>query len=158
MLVCFVGALSQMPFSNTIADTFGLANLFQLIQSCIGIIGACLPILRQPLRAAFPKIFGTAPATSRQRRYYEDDQFTDEYVLQNYSGDKKGGNKRAWHDVSISGPEIFKSVERKSDEMHIIHNGAAFDNNSGGSWNEPAGSRNQDHIRKDMSYSVRSAR
>lgn len=122
----------------------------------MGIIGACLPILRQPLRAAFPRIFGTEPATSKPRYY--DNRFENEYVLQNFSTDKKSSGKRTWNDVSISGPELFKSTPRKSDEMHIVHYGADFDNHSGGSLNETTGSQAQRQIRKETSYSVRSAR
>ena len=124
----------------------------------MGIIGACLPILRQPLRAAFPRIFGTTPITSKPPRPYYDDRFTDEYVMQNFSGDKKNSGKRTWHDVSVSGPELFKSSPRKSDEMHIIHDGLEFDNHSGASLNEAGAARGLNQIRKETSYSVRSAR
>lgn len=139
---------SQFP------DTFALANLFQVIESNMGIIGSCLPILRQPLRTAFPRIFGTAPVTSGPARPYYDDRFTEDYVMQNFS-DKKSSGKRTWHDVSVSGPELFKSTPRKSDEMQIIHNGAEFDEHSGGSMNEATGGPDAHRqIRKETSYSV----
>lgn len=144
-------SLTQEP------DTFGLANLFQVLESNIGIIGACLPTLRQPLRQAFPRVFGTAPIPSKPSRPYYDDRFTDEYVMQNFSNDKKNSGKRTWHDVSVTGPDLFKSSPRKSDEMHIIHDGTEFDNHSGGSLNETAGSQAYKQIRKDTSYSVRVA-
>ena len=78
--------------------------------------------------------------------------------MQNFSNDKKNSGKRTWHDVSVSGPELFKSSPRKSDEWRIIQDGPEFDNNSGGSLNETGGSRAHHQIRKDVSYSVRAAR
>lgn len=119
----------------------------------MGIIGSCLPILRQPLRMAFPRVFGTAPADSKQRRPYYDDTFTDNYVLQNFSNDKKGSAKRTWHDVSVSGPELFRSAPRKSDEMEIVHAGAEFDKRS-----DTTPYRSEQQIRKETSYSVNVAR
>lgn len=122
----------------------------------MGIIGSCLPILRQPLRSAFPRVFGTAPIDSKPPRPYYDDRFTEDYVMQNFSNDKKSSAKRNWHDVSVSGPDLFKSSPRKSDEMEIIHAGAEFDKSSDGSRIRETGGLRE--IRKETSYSVNVAR
>ncbi|KAI7156395.1 hypothetical protein KC349_g6311 [Hortaea werneckii] len=101
--------------------TFALANLFQVLESNFGIIGACLPILRVPLRQHLPRIFGsTSPRygdPSNPPDYYDDDTFRDRYVLQKFShttsfgsgsnrsrrekNTKDGGNT-SWRDVSVS--------------------------------------------------------
>lgn len=94
------------------------------------------------------------PASKRSRPYY-DDRFTDEYVMQNYSDGQKEGSKRTWHDVSVKGPDVFKSSgsERKSDELGIMHNASEFDNHSSGAATirsmEPSNT-----IRKNTSYTV----
>ncbi|KAI7212952.1 hypothetical protein KC333_g6850 [Hortaea werneckii] len=99
--------------------TFALANLFQVLESNFGIIGACLPILRVPLRQHLPRIFGsTSPRygdPSNPPDYY-DDSFRDRYVLQKFShntsfgsssdrsrrNNTKDGGNTSWRDVSVS--------------------------------------------------------
>ncbi|KAI7350739.1 hypothetical protein KC354_g12686 [Hortaea werneckii] len=100
--------------------TFALANLFQVLESNFGIIGACLPILRVPLKQHLPRIFGsTSPRygdPSAPPDYYDDNSFRDRYVLQKFSHNtsfgsssdhsrrnniKDGGNT-SWRDVSVS--------------------------------------------------------
>ena len=83
----------------------------------MGIIGACLPVMRQPLKQFLPRLFGSSKSAGR----YYDDRFTDEYVLQNVSNPQKDGSNTTWHNVSVSGPEYFRpSQQRKSDELRII--------------------------------------
>ncbi|KAI6897476.1 hypothetical protein KC334_g10290 [Hortaea werneckii] len=136
--------------------TFALANLFQVLESNFGIIGACLPILRVPLKQHLPRIFGsTSPRygdPSAPPDYY-DDSFRDRYVLQKFSHNtsfsssdrsrrnKKDGGNTSWRDVSVSsggpgkkshhhhhhkGSDSAQS-SRRSDELGIIHEGAVPD-------------------------------
>lgn len=104
------------PPSSTV--TFALANLFQVLESNVGIIGACLPILRVPLKQHLPRIFGsTSPRygdPSAPPDYYDDHSFRDRYVLQKFShttsfgsgSDRsrrnKDGGKTSWRDISVS--------------------------------------------------------
>ncbi|KAI7238114.1 hypothetical protein KC330_g2754 [Hortaea werneckii] len=141
--------------------TFALANLFQVLESNFGIIGACLPILRVPLRQHLPRIFGsTSPRygdPSNPPDYY-DDSFRDRYVLQKFSHNtsfgsssdrsrrdkNKDGGNTSWRDVSVSsggGPgkkshHHHKGSDsahspRRSDELGIIHEGALPDGSGG---------------------------
>ncbi|GAB1738719.1 hypothetical protein NU219Hw_g3514t1 [Hortaea werneckii] len=100
--------------------TFALANLFQVLESNFGIIGACLPILRVPLKQHLPRLFGsTSPRygdPSAPPDYYYDDSFRDRYVLQKFSHntsfsssdrsrrnhENKDGGKTSWRDISVS--------------------------------------------------------
>ena len=114
----------------------------------MGIIGSCLPIMRQPLRHCFPGIVGTRFFRKRSGRGYHSDQ--EDYVLQHRSNRSevlKDGAHTAWNDASISGP--FKSAPRKSDELGIIREaGYARDADSNGSL------QNENGIRKDVAYHV----
>ena len=100
------------------AVTFALANLFQVFESNFGIIGACLPILRVPLKQYLPRIFGSSTRygdPSAPPDYY-DDSFRDRYVLQKFSHNTsfgsssngsrgrrhKDGSNTSWRDVSVS--------------------------------------------------------
>jgi hypothetical protein len=121
--------------TNHQSDTFGLANLFSgtvsthklrstlmlnaVLESGMGIIGACLPIMRQPMAHIFPSLIKSYGAR-RPQRYYED-RNSEPFVLQDFSGRQKDGVSTTWHSVSASGPERFKtSVPRQSDELGII--------------------------------------
>jgi len=141
--------------------TFALANLFQVLESNIGIIGACLPVMRQPLRQYLPRLFGTSRNGKPSRSYYADDRFVDQYVLQNVSGGQKQGSQGTWHDVSISGPlhtQHHKSASRESDELRIIDGMAEVghrDGDSGGELDEKSSkSHRSNAIRKDVVVSV----
>jgi len=96
--------------------TFALANLFQVLESNMGIIGACLPVMRQPLKQAFPRMFGTSRRTKSSRPDFSDDRFVEQYMLQSVSHRHKCGGSASWNDVS--GPH--GSGARKSDELEII--------------------------------------
>lgn len=93
----------------------------------MGIIGACLPILRQPLKKLLPKVFGSKNAT--RGYYYSDDRFADQYALRNVAAKKP--NDASWHTASISGPEVFnRSGRRESDELEMIGERAEIDKQS----------------------------
>ncbi|KAK5114282.1 hypothetical protein LTR62_002533 [Meristemomyces frigidus] len=104
---------------------FALANLFQVLESNMGIIGACLPVLRIPAKQYLPRLFGGSKDSGRQSSpYYESgDSFTDRYVLQKVSSDRPKDS--GWHNVSVSGGDLFRSsARRKSDELGIIEESA----------------------------------
>ncbi|KAI7480633.1 hypothetical protein D0860_06989 [Hortaea werneckii] len=137
--------------------TFALANLFQVLESNFGIIGACLPILRVPLKQYLPRVFGSSVRygdPSAPPDYY-DDSFRDRYVLQKFSHNTsltsssngsrgrrhKDGSTTSWRDVSVSsgggghGKKFHQhhagsdsaQTSRRSDELGIIHEGAVPD-------------------------------
>lgn len=101
-----------------LSDTFALANLFEVIESNVGVIGACLPILRAPLTQWLPQWFPRKRSTARTSRYYHDDRFTNEYVLQNVSG-KQQDSHMSRHEVFVAGGKV-RSDPRRSDELGII--------------------------------------
>ena len=112
-------AVSNSTKSNAdITYNFITRGLWTLIEANLGIICACLPVLKQPLSRMFPQMFGS---TQRSHGYYRGSpSHSKAYQLQNVSHGKQGlwtgsGNG---HMVSISGPEQRKG--RKSDEQHII--------------------------------------
>ena len=128
-----------------------MANLFQVLESNMGIIGACLPVMRQPLRQYLPWLFGTSKEPGY---YYSEDRFDNHYALRDVSDPAKDGGRDAWHKVSITGPDAYKSNKRHSDELHIINEtmeNADKDSSkdSGSAWSHgPTG------IRRDVSVSV----
>ncbi|KAL6898921.1 putative PTH11-typeG-protein-coupled receptor [Trichoderma evansii] len=100
-------------------------GIWTLIEANSGIIGACLPALRQPLARAFPHIFGSIVRNSK----FEDDEAPRKgtFTLSSLSGGASnpalwlgGGHGRQV--VSISGPEAI--MGRKSDELCIIDESA----------------------------------
>lgn len=95
--------------------TYALANLFQVLESNFGIICACLPVLRIPLKQFLPKIFGSTRRASHA--YYTDDSFERQYVMQSISNKDK-----SWRDVSVSANGKLKSSGRRmsEDELGII--------------------------------------
>lgn len=121
------GGLSKLTLINIDAiltrdtDTFGLANLFQVLESNMGIIGACLPVMRQPLKQLFPRLFGASKSPAVPSPYYSDDTFANQYALKEILSRQRDGSGTSWHKVSLSGPELFKSAPRNSDELGIIH-------------------------------------
>lgn len=113
----------------------------------MGIIGACLPIMRQPVQHFFPRLWGSLKSSKRPSQPYDKDE---PYVLQDLSNPKKDGSHRTWHSVSVSGPELFGSARRKSDELGII-----TETHEGGDLDRGRLGRSPDrYIRKDIGYSV----
>ena len=135
-------------------DTFALANLFQVLESSMGIIGACLPVMRQPLKQYFPRWFGSSGST---RQYESNDMFVDHYALQHTSERQQRYRKDgAWHNVSITGPEHARSRPRKSDELGIVGETVELENRDSSNEmdRESPRSRVEDAIRKDVVFSV----
>lgn len=96
-------------------------GMWTLIEANAGIIGACLPALRQPLARIFPNFFQSTVKNSN----YNDDRTPGKgaFPLSNLSGQathpsmwRGGGHSRQV--VSISGPEA--PIGRKSDELYMI--------------------------------------
>ena len=142
------------PVSNLAADTFALANLFEVVESNMGVIGACLPILRILLTQWFPEWFATKKST---RKNYYDEGFSDDYALRNISNKQKDGRQYPKHNVSVSGGEIFRSGERGSDELRIIGQSRESLDGYSGHEHQPAYGRSPQAIHKNVSYSVRHA-
>lgn len=133
-------------------DTFALANLFEVVESNMGVIGACLPILRILLTQWFPQWFSTKKSTKKN---YYDEGFSDDYALQNVSNKQKDGRQYPRHNVSVSGGDLFRSGPRRSDELGIIEESwETLDKDSG---YEPDSRPRGDsrNIQKNVSYSVR---
>ncbi|RMY90580.1 hypothetical protein D0862_09923 [Hortaea werneckii] len=120
--------------------TFALANLFQVLESNFGIIGACLPILRVPLKQYLPRLFGSSTRygdPSAPPDYY-DDSFRDRYVLQKFSHNTsfgsssngsrgrrhKDGSHTSWRDVSVSSSGGGGGPGRKFHHHHHHHAGS----------------------------------
>ena len=133
-----------------------MLTLSAVLESGMGIVGACLPIMRQPLAQIFPSLIRSYSAR-RAPRYYED-RNSEPFVLQDFSGRQKDGGSTTWHSVSASGPERFKtSVPRESDELGIIEetetgqHGRPERNTSGIYDEQELGQA----IRKDVKYEIR---
>ncbi|KAL7958605.1 putative PTH11-typeG-protein-coupled receptor [Trichoderma compactum] len=106
-------------------------GMWTLIEANEGIIGACLPALRQPMARIFPRFFESTMKNSN----HNDNRTPGKgaFNLSNLSGHashpgmwRGGGHSRQV--VSISRPEA--GLERKSDELHMIDDGLK-DNDSG---------------------------
>ncbi|KAL7932572.1 putative PTH11-typeG-protein-coupled receptor [Trichoderma chlorosporum] len=106
-------------------------GIWTLIEANTGIIGACLPALRQPLTRLFPHFFDSTVKNSHRN----DDRTPGKgaFALSNLSVQashpgmwRGGGHSRQV--VSVSGPE--GGTGRKSDELYIIED-ASKDNDSG---------------------------
>ncbi|KAL7797373.1 putative PTH11-typeG-protein-coupled receptor [Trichoderma ceciliae] len=115
----------QNSLANKADTTWNFIDrgIWTLIEANTGIIGACLPALRQPLARLFPRIFGTTVKNSN----YQDDRTPGKgaFTLSNLSGQashpgmwRGGGHNRQV--ISISGPE---ALGRKSDELYMIDDG-----------------------------------
>ncbi len=103
--------------------------------------------MRQPLKRLWPHIVGSS---KRKPQNYYDDGFSDQYVLQQVSGGKKGGARNS---VSVSGPEFFRSNPRKSDELGIINESRELgDAESDQAQSGSSGSRRE--IKKEVAYRV----
>lgn len=96
-------------------------GIWTLIEANSGIIGACLPALRQPLVRTFPHIFGSVARSSN----YEDDRVPGKGTYPLSSLPRQASSSALWRRgghgrpvVSISGPETI--IERESDERCII--------------------------------------
>jgi hypothetical protein len=138
--------------------TFAMANLFQVLESNIGIIAASLPVLRAPLRRAFPKIFSTTRGSKSQPKYYEDG-YKNDYALHNMSAHSKASGGPGWQNsTSLSSPDILKSAPRRSDELGMIRE-AAMDNdgdsNANGDVETGRWYHTGDGIRKTVEVEVR---
>ncbi|KAL7951348.1 putative PTH11-typeG-protein-coupled receptor [Trichoderma barbatum] len=106
-------------------------GIWTLIEANAGIIGACLPTLRQPLAQLFPRFFETTMKNSNQNDNRTPGKGA--FTLSNLSRQashpgmwRGGGHSRQV--VSVSGPET--GMGRKSDELYIIDD-ALKDNDSG---------------------------
>jgi hypothetical protein len=116
----------QNSLANKADTTWNFIDrgMWTLIEANSGIIGACLPALRQPLARLFPHIFGS---TAKNSDYQEDrTPGKGAFTLSNLSGQashpgmwRGGGHSRQV--VSVSGPEAVTG--RRSDELHIIDDG-----------------------------------
>lgn len=124
----------------------------EVIESNIGVTGACLPILRQPFTQWFPQWFATKRSTNK----YYDARWTDDYALQNVSNGQTGGSQQyARHNVSVSGGDLFRSNLRKSDEMGIIEESWESRDADSGYEQDSVPGRTPRDIRKNVSVSVR---
>lgn len=124
----------------------------------MGIIGACLPIMRQPLANLFPSLLRSY-SSRRSPRYYEN-RISEPYVLQDLSGRDKGGVHAAWNSISASGTDKFKtSAPRESDEYGIIADAAqelASEEHGKGKGNlYGVGDRWGHGIKKEIGYEIR---
>ncbi|KAK2684928.1 hypothetical protein QWA68_016188 [Fusarium oxysporum] len=96
-------------------------GMWTLIEANLGIITACLPVLRRPMGKLFPRIFGS---TKKSSAYFTSGgNHSKGYNLSNVSNHASHpgfwrGATRSHQVVSVSGPET--ATERKSDERHII--------------------------------------
>ena len=109
-------------------------GIWTIIEANLGIISACLPILKQPLSRAFPRLFGSAKKGSS---YRIDDGPKQEsgYSLSSTPGQGPApgpwrGPIRSRQTTSISGPEKA-AFGRKSDELYIITPETMKGNNGG---------------------------
>ena len=128
-----------------------MANLFQVLESNMGIIGACLPVMRQPARQYLPWLFGT----SKEPGYiYSEDRFDNPYPLRDLSGREKDGGQDTWHKVSITGPDMYRSTKRRSDELHIIKETMEDAENQSSGDSGSALSQLPTGIRRDVSVHV----
>ena len=96
--------------------------MWTLIEANLGIITACLPVLKQPLGHLFPRLFGS---TRKRTSYYVNHLHGQGrgYNLSNVSAPEPSpgfwrGPAKSQQVRTISGPE--SSTDRKSDEQHII--------------------------------------
>lgn len=89
----------------------------------MGIIGCCLPVLRHPLQALWPRVFRTTRANDSAQSPYYYAGYKDHYEMSKLPSGKLGSKKGdTWHSVSVSGPETSRThTRRASDEMGIIN-------------------------------------
>lgn len=106
-------------------------GIWTLIEANSGIIGACLPALRQPLARTFPHIFGSISRNS----HYEDDRVPAKGTYPLSSLPRQASSSALWRGgahgrpaVSTAGSETI--MERTSDERCFIDEGVE-DNVSG---------------------------
>ena len=109
----------------------------------MGIIGACLPLMRQPLAHIFPSLLRSH--SSRRTPHYSDDQKASPYGLQDLPGRQNDRPHETWHSVPAAGLVRFKgSGPRGSDELGIVSdtknvgNGRSHDDVYGRTWYEEA--------------------
>lgn len=113
----------QNSLKNKADSTYNFIErgMWTLIEANLGIISACLPVLKRPMSKIFPRIFGS---TKKSSAYYGDGGDNSKgYNLSNISANASHpgfwrGATRSHQVVSVSGPETTTS--RKSDERHII--------------------------------------
>ncbi|KAM5341226.1 hypothetical protein ACJ41O_015335 [Fusarium nematophilum] len=96
-------------------------GMWTLIEANLGIISACLPVLKRPLGKLFPRVFGSTKKSSAYFTGAGDN--SKGYNLSNISAHASHpgfwrGATRSHQVTSISGPEAI--MRRKSDERHII--------------------------------------
>ncbi|KAK7413377.1 hypothetical protein QQX98_007754 [Neonectria punicea] len=110
----------QNSLKNKADSTYNFIErgMWTLIEANLGIISACLPVLKQPMSRLFPRIFGS---TKKSSAYGGDN--SKGYNLSNISAQASHpgfwrGTAKSHQVVSVSGPETTTS--RKSDERHII--------------------------------------
>ncbi|KAF7555921.1 hypothetical protein G7Z17_g1790 [Cylindrodendrum hubeiense] len=94
-------------------------GMWTLIEANLGIIAACLPVLKRPMSKLFPQIFGFTKKSSAYNTHVN----SKGYNLSNVSASAshpglwRGATKNEQL-VSVSGPE--PGTGRKSDERHIV--------------------------------------
>jgi hypothetical protein len=92
-------------------------GVWTLIEANLGIINACLPVLKQPLGRLFPRLFGTTQKSSTYDNAADYRNKERRYSLSGESGKKSKvwqGPSRNRQIVSITGQS------RTSDEEHIV--------------------------------------
>jgi hypothetical protein len=134
-----------------LTDNFALANIFQVLESNMGIIGACLPVLRMPLRRFCPCLFRRSRESPKE--YYESDPFTDRYVIRQGPGQVEDGGVQM---VTITGPtDVFRSGRPKGDEMGKPNETVRIDDKEDvGGLVDNASPMSQGGIRKHVDVSI----
>ena len=144
--------MASEPVTDLATDTFALANLFEVIESNIGVIGSCLPILRILLTQWFPEWFATKKST---RKNYYDQGWSDDYALQNVSNKQRDARQYPRHNTSVTSGDLFRSGPRKSDELGIISESwESADKDSRYETDAESAGRAPHAIQKNVSYSI----
>ncbi|KAM0475911.1 hypothetical protein ACHAPX_006793 [Trichoderma viride] len=106
-------------------------GIWTLIEANCGIIGACLPALRQPLARTFPHIFGSISRNS----HYADDRVLAKGTYPLSSLPRQASSSALWRGgahgrpaVSTTGSETI--MERTSDDRCFIDEGVENDSGS----------------------------
>ncbi|KAF4975988.1 hypothetical protein FZEAL_7295 [Fusarium zealandicum] len=116
---------NSLKNKQDITYTFIERGIWTLIEANLGIISACMPVLRRPLAKMFPRVFSS---TKNSSAYSIGDQRG--FNLSNVSA--HASRSAFWRAattshqvVCVSGPDAI--VERKSDERHIMDSESELD-------------------------------
>ncbi|KAL2265629.1 hypothetical protein VTJ83DRAFT_6729 [Remersonia thermophila] len=111
-------------------------GVWTLIESNLGIICACLPVLKQPLGKLFPRLFGStiggrSGRSASEGKYHRTDDSRGGHTDHSTPTLPKepGSNPRFWraplkHELSVSVSANRDTVRRGSDEHHIFGRGS----------------------------------